>query len=86
MTNEDVPDKTFEELQDYDEEDPNGLDDDDIEELNEEVDELRLSGQYVTFVAVLADAFRDGEVTLREYHELCDWIDEKAREQGAPMP
>lgn len=83
---QDFPDKTVDELLEQDEDDKHSISDEELEDMLEEMKGLREGAVLHLQAAALAEMFFDGELTLRRYVEMVDWIEERADEKGVDLP
>lgn len=86
MDAQDFPDKTVDELLEQDEENEHSLSEEEYEELQDEYQNLRKGAVMHMQAAALGEMFAKGEITLRSYIEMVEWIEDKAREEGIDLP
>jgi hypothetical protein len=83
---EDYPDKTVDELLDADDDAEFGFTEEEYEEMQEGYAELREGAVLFMQAAALGEMLAEGEITLRQYIEWIDWVEDKADEKGVEIP
>jgi hypothetical protein len=83
---EDYPDMTAPELRDADEDDEFSMSDEEFEEMEEEFEDMREGALLLLQAAALGQMFYRGEITLRDYIEMVEVIEDIADEKGVDMP
>lgn len=85
-TAEDFPDKTVDELLEQDEDDEYGLTQEEYDEMVEEYEDMREGALLLLQAAALGQMLYRNEITLRDYIEMVEVIEDIAEEKGVDMP
>jgi hypothetical protein len=82
----DFPDKTVDELLEADEDDEYSFTEEEYEEMQDEYKDLRRGAVLHMQAAALGEMLAKGEITMRTYIEMVEWVEEQAREEGVSLP
>jgi hypothetical protein len=86
MDAQDFPDKTVDELLEQDNDKEHSLTQAEYEEMQQEWQDLRRGAVLYMQAAALGEMLAKSEITLRQYIEWVEWVEEKAREEGIDLP
>lgn len=83
---DEFPDKTVDELREMDESDEHSLSDEDYEEMVEEYEDMREGAILLMQASALGEMLVRGDITLRQYVEMVETVEDIADEKGVTLP
>jgi hypothetical protein len=83
---DEFPDKTVDELREMDESDEHSLSDEDYEEMVEEYQDMREGAILLMQASALGEMLVRGDITLRQYVEMVETVEDIADEKGVTLP
>jgi len=86
MKPDEFPDKTVDELLEADEDDEFSLSEEEYEEMHEEYADMREGAVLLMQAAALGEMLAQGEITMRTYIEMIEWVEDRADEKGVTLP
>lgn len=86
MRADDLPDMTVEELLAADEDDANSLAQDDLDEMKSDYEEMREGALLLLQAASLYEMFLQNQITIKQYEQFIEMIEEIADEKDVQIP
>jgi len=83
---DEFPDKTVDELREMDESDEHSLSDEEYEEMVEEYQDMRERAILLMQASALGELLGRGDITLRQYVEMVETVEDIADEKGVTLP